>query len=66
MEIVFHHLKMEKKYILDARTIYGSLGYSIYDFEFGALYGITRYDNVKFRIERKKLNLSVGYNFTKI
>ena len=48
MEIVFHHLKMEKKvYTLDARTIYGSLGYSIYDFEFGALYGITRYDNAQ-------------------
>ena len=53
-------------YTLDARTIYGSLGYSIYDFDFGALYGITRYDNAtNSGLKEKELNLSVGYNFTK-
>ncbi|MCT7494090.1 Opr family porin [Aliarcobacter cryaerophilus] len=55
----------EKVYTLDARTIYGSLGYSIYDFEFGALYGITRYDASSSGLKEKELNLSVGYNFTK-
>ena len=52
-------------YTLDARTIYGSLGYSIYDFEFGALYGITRYDDSSSGLKEKELNLSAGYNFTK-
>ena len=52
-------------YTLDARTIYGSLGYSIYDFDFGALYGITRYDAASSGLKEKELNLSVGYNFTK-
>lgn len=53
-------------YTLDARTIYGSLGYSIYDFDFGALYGITRYDNAtNSGLKEKELNLSAGYNFTK-
>ena len=56
----------KKVYTLDARTIYGSLGYSIYDFEFGALYGITRYDNAtNSGLKEKELNLSAGYNFTK-
>src|SRR5574344_1634991 len=55
----------DKVYTLDARTIYGSLGYSIYDFEFGALYGITRYDAASSGLKEKELNLSVGYNFTK-
>ncbi|WNL30399.1 Opr family porin [Aliarcobacter cryaerophilus] len=55
----------DKVYTLDARTIYGSLGYSIYDFEFGALYGITRYDASSSGLKEKELNLSVGYNFTK-
>ena len=56
----------EKVYTLDARTIYGSLGYSIYDFDFGALYGITRYDNAtNSGLKEKELNLSAGYNFTK-
>lgn len=52
-------------YTLDARTIYGSLGYSIYDFDFGALYGITRYDAASSGLKEKELNLSAGYNFTK-
>ena len=55
----------EKVYTLDARTIYGSLGYSIYDFDFGALYGITRYDDSSSGLKEKELNLSAGYNFTK-
>ena len=53
-------------YGLDAKTVYGSLGYTIADVTFGALYGQTDYDydtTVK-NLKEKELNLSVGYAFT--
>ncbi|WP_419673409.1 hypothetical protein [Aliarcobacter butzleri] len=46
--------------------MYGSLGYTIADVTFGALYGQTDYDydtTVK-NLKEKELNLSVGYAFT--
>ncbi|MCT7634074.1 Opr family porin [Aliarcobacter butzleri] len=49
-------------YDIDARTIYGSLGYTIADVTFGALYGQTEYSSDDFK--EKELNLSVGYAFT--
>ncbi|MCR8709346.1 Opr family porin [Aliarcobacter butzleri] len=55
-----------RNYGLDAKTVYGSLGYTIADVTFGALYGQTDYDydtTVK-NLKEKELNLSVGYAFT--
>ncbi|MCT7584286.1 Opr family porin [Aliarcobacter butzleri] len=46
----------------DAKTVYGSLGYTIADVELGALYGQTEYGVAKDK--EKELNLSVGYSFT--
>jgi hypothetical protein len=51
-----------KVYSSDAKTMYGSLGYTIADIELGALYGQTTYgtnDN-----KEKELNLTVGYSIT--
>ncbi|RXJ85916.1 Opr family porin [Arcobacter cloacae] len=47
-------------YDIDARTVYGSVGYSIAGVDLGALYGQTKYVNDK----EKELNLTVGYSFT--
>jgi len=49
-------------YEADAKTVYGSLGYSIASIDLGALYGETTYgvDNEK----EKELNLTVGHSFT--
>ncbi len=57
----------KKVYTLDARTIYGlSWVIQFMDFDFGALYGITRYYNgTNSGLKEKELNLSAGYNFTK-
>ncbi|MCT7551834.1 Opr family porin [Aliarcobacter butzleri] len=55
-----------QNYGLDAKTVYGSLGYTIADVTFGALYGQTDYDydtTVK-NLKEKELNLSVGYAFS--
>lgn len=49
-------------YVIDAKTVYGSLGYTISDVELGALYGQTEYSADDFK--EKELNLSVGYSFT--
>ncbi len=48
-------------YSKDAKTMYGSLGYTIAGVELGALYGETKYDA---DYKEKELNLSVGYSFT--
>lgn len=48
-------------YSADAKTMYGSLGYTIAGVELGALYGQTKYDA---DYKEKELNLSVGYSFT--
>ena len=47
-------------YDVDARTVYGSVGYSIAGVDLGALYGQTKYVDDK----EKELNLTVGYSFT--
>ncbi|MFY9081914.1 Opr family porin [Aliarcobacter butzleri] len=49
-------------YDIDARTVYGSLGYTISDVTFGALYGQTKYDTN--RIKENELNLSASYSFS--
>ncbi|RZV15895.1 hypothetical protein D3M61_00990 [Aliarcobacter butzleri] len=46
----------------DAKTVYGSLGYTISDVTFGALYGQTKYDTD--RIKENELNLSASYAFS--
>ncbi|MCT7649470.1 Opr family porin [Aliarcobacter butzleri] len=46
----------------DAKTVYGSLGYTISDVTFGALYGQTKYDTN--RIKENELNLSASYAFS--
>ena len=46
----------------DAKTVYGSLGYTISDVTFGALYGQTKYDTN--RIKENELNLSASYSFS--
>ena len=48
-------------YSADAKTMYGSLGYTIAGVELGALYGQTKYAA---DYKEKELNLSVGYSFT--
>lgn len=51
-----------RTYDPDARTVYGSLGYTIADVELGALYGVTTYgsDDAK----EKELNLTASYPIT--
>lgn len=49
-------------YDIDAKTVYGSLGYTISDVTFGALYGQTKYGTD--RIKENELNLSASYAFT--
>ncbi|WP_419671345.1 Opr family porin [Aliarcobacter butzleri] len=46
----------------DAKTVYGSLGYTISDVTFGALYGQTKYGTD--RIKENELNLSASYAFS--
>ena len=48
-------------YEIDAKTIYGSLGYTIADIELGALYGQTKFER---DYKEKELNLTVAYSFT--
>ena len=48
-------------YEIDAKTIYGSLGYTIADIELGALYGQTKFER---DYKEKELNLTVAYAFT--
>ena len=49
-------------YEADARTVYGSLGYTVASVELGALYGVTTYgtDDSK----EKELNLTASYPVT--
>ena len=49
-------------YGLDAKTVYGSLGYTIADIELGALYGQSTYAEENYK--EKELNLTVAYSFT--
>lgn len=51
-----------KVYSADAKTVYGSIGYTIADIELGALYGQTTYGDSNFK--EKELNLTVGYSIT--
>lgn len=48
-------------YAADAKTVYGSLGYTIADVELGALYGETKFGT---DFKEKELNLTVGYPIT--
>ncbi len=48
-------------YSADAKTVYGSLGYTIADVELGALYGETKF---AVDTEENELNLTAGYSFT--
>ena len=48
-------------YAADAKTMYGSLGYTIADVELSALYGETEFEQ---DFKEKELNLTVGYPFT--
>lgn len=49
-------------YEADARTVYGSLGYTIADLELGALYGQTTYGAADDK--EKELNLTATYPIT--
>ena len=49
-------------YDTNAKTVYGSLGYTIAGVELGALYGETTYFADKFK--EKELNLTAGYSIT--
>jgi hypothetical protein len=49
-------------YSADARTVYGSLGYTIADIELGALYGQTTYGSTDDK--EKELNLTASYPIT--
>lgn len=49
-------------YGTDAKTVYGSLGYTLSGVELGALYGETTFFANKFK--EKELNLTAGYSFT--
>jgi hypothetical protein len=51
-----------RTYDPDARTVYGSLGYSIAGVDLGALYGETTYGSADYK--EKELNLTVGYAIT--
>ena len=48
-------------YAADAKTVYGSLGYTIADIELGALYGETKFGS---DFKEKELNLTAGYPIT--
>lgn len=48
-------------YGIDAKTTYGSIGYTIAGVELGALYGETKFES---DFKEKELNLTVGYSFT--
>ena len=48
-------------YSADAKTVYGSLGYTIADVELGALYGETKY---AVDSKEKELNLTASYPIT--
>ena len=48
-------------YAIDAKTVYGSLGYTIADIELGALYGETKFGS---DYKEKELNLTAGYPIT--
>lgn len=52
----------DKVYGADAKTLYGSLGYTIHGIELGALYGKTTYSEDNFK--EKELNLTIAYSFT--
>ena len=54
-------MKINYVYEIDAKTIYGSLGYTIADIELGALYGQTKFER---DYKEKELNLTVAYSFT--
>lgn len=49
-------------YGTDARTVYGSLGYSIAGVDLGLLYGETKYNSADYK--EKELNVTVDYAFT--
>ena len=49
-------------YVTDAKTMYGSLGYTVANIELGALYGQTTYDSADFK--EKELNLTASYPVT--
>jgi hypothetical protein len=49
-------------YVADAKTVYGSLGYTIVDVELGALYGQTTYGISDSK--EKELNLTASYPIT--
>lgn len=51
-----------RTYDPDARTVYGSLGYTVLDVELGALYGVTTYDTDDKK--EKELNLTATYPIT--
>ncbi len=51
-----------RTYDPDARTVYGSLGYTVLDVELGALYGVTTYDTDDKK--EKELNLTASYPIT--
>lgn len=51
-----------RTYDPDARTAYGSLGYTIADIELGALYGVTTYGTTDSK--EKELNLTASYPIT--
>ena len=51
-----------RTYDPDARTVYGSLGYTIADVELGALYGVTTFDSDDKK--EKELNLTASYPIT--
>ena len=52
----------DQVYGADARTVYGSLGYTIAGVELGALYGQTTYGTADYK--EKELNLTAGYGIT--
>jgi hypothetical protein len=52
----------QSTYDADAKTVYGSLGYTIAGVELGALYGETTYGTVDSK--EKELNLTAGYSIT--
>ena len=51
-----------KVYEADAKTAYGSLGYSLVGVDLGALYGETTFASSDYK--EKELNLTIGYSIT--
>jgi len=47
-------------YDVDAKTVYGAVGYSVAGLDLGLIYGETKYGSDK----EKELNLTTGYSFT--